>query len=179
MAEADKEEFIETNPIGFQQSPDLIKWQLSPELVIAELEYNLRGYTWDHSQDKYVKRGRPKMNDAGVQNLSSILKSRLNKNVILSNLSETDILRMAEETRQHIIDFIYLNYHNYDIKFHDFNDIVQMTDHLIYSTLRRALNEGERKYLGRTQSRTERILRTPDGAPMGAKKGGFLSFFRK
>lgn len=162
-------EITEETGTMWQQSPDFLQWQLDPEEIIFALEHYLKGDYYDKKEDKFVNvPSHRMMNDMGVRAVISIVRSKLNKNIILSNLTAEDVRRLAKENRLNIINMIYLKYRDYDIEKHNFDTVVQMVDGLVYATLRRAYNEGERVYLGKTRSSVERITKED-------KKGGMLN----
>lgn len=167
------DQVVEESGMMWQQSPDLIQWQLDTSDVIIELEHNLKGEVWNPKKKVYEKRGEAVINEDGVKSIITDVAAKLNKNIILSNLNEADVYRIAEETRANIARKIFLRYEDFGIKKANFDTIVQLVDHQVFCALKRAYNEGERRFLGKTQSRVEKI--TTERNKGG--RGSWIPFF--
>lgn len=153
----------------WQQSPDFLQWQLELSDTILHLDNRLKGRFWDPNEKKFIyKKGSELMNELGANNCTAIVQSKLSKNIILSNLTEESVLRIAKECRQNVARLIFLRYSDFEMRKANFDTVVQAIDHQVFCTLRRAYNQGERIYLGKTQSRVERITREKEGKGLGS-----------
>lgn len=78
------------------------------------------------------------INENGLRVISTNLRGYLNKNIILSNLDNEMIKRIALENAKQIILLIFTTYDKYDIKRENFSTILRIIDVNIYSALLRA-----------------------------------------
>jgi len=159
-----------------QAQPDLIRWQLDPAEIIEEMEHKLKGEVWDAKTQKFVRRaGRdPLMNEDGINVILSLISPVISKVVILSNLKEEDIDAMMLDFSKNLICLFASEYHKFGIKKQYIPSIKTFICMIVQATLNRALNEGERKFLGRT----ERVSQVFTDRERSNKPAGFMSIFR-
>ena len=88
---------------------DITRWQLDLENLFEEIEHDLRGErrnpetgVWEKIKGTYFDKNlgrdveisdKPLVNDYGIRNIITTLRSLANKNTFLSNLDEDDIER--------------------------------------------------------------------------------------
>ena len=108
------EEEIEETTLLPQMYPDLIRYILSSERELEELEHNLKGET--RIGRKWVKTGRPLLNKDGIKDLLTFVAAHLSKTLRTSNLSEEDVRRIALEIRENFIDLLFLKWKQWDVK---------------------------------------------------------------
>lgn len=65
--------------------------QLNPEPLIERLQHRLMGEKWDSENEKWVQKGTPMINKEGAEALCSNLRTVMNVNTILTNLTEREI----------------------------------------------------------------------------------------
>lgn len=168
------EELIENVPRGGDgygmqgypaQDAGLTQWQLEPGDVIAEIEHYLKGEAWDSRKNKgnggWKVIHRPMLSKDGIKDLIFSLRMHMNKGVILSNFDDKEVKRLAKENRHFLEEFIFLNHKKYNIDPNSYTNIVISVDHAIFSVLKRAYKEGEKKFLGRAERRIESHVREP------------------
>ncbi len=142
-------------PYAAQTSPDLIKWQLDPADIVEELMHSLKGEVWSTLHGKYVKRYKPMMNEKGLNNLMGFLSIEISKIKILSNYKEEDVLKSSEEFNYILSDKLFIKYKEWEIDFSDLSTIRRMIGEAVFATLKRAENEGERRFLKLAERRIE------------------------
>ena len=93
-----------------------------------------------------------------------MVQPRLHKVVSLTNLTESDVKRMALEIRRDVIDKLYLNFDYYDVGKSDLSTVVYLVDQLAYAVLRKSYNDGQRRHLSETTtfSKNETTMRHDD-----------------
>ena len=170
MPEDEQQEEIEQPQIGYFAPPqslsdETIRWQLDPTDVIDELRYYLKAFTKkDDGWEKNDFNAQPKMTEEGVNSYMGILRSYLNKNVVLSNLSEDEIIEIMKDLCKTLRLFLVGNYKAYKIQKKDFSEIYHNTENQIYMFLLRAKNNGERLRWMKTQTVNE-VKQTFDERP--------------
>jgi hypothetical protein len=131
------------------------KWKVDPEDVISEIGHNLRGDVFnEYDQEWTVNDGtNPKLcNEKGTKAFTAYLRSFLNKNVILSNYRDDEIIRkIAMEAALTVNDLIYTRYDAFEIDKEDCRSILLMIDNNIYATLLRAKDGFFTNHLSTTQ----------------------------
>ena len=157
-----------------QARPDIIKWQLDPSDILKELEYKLRGIIWDEELGKFIQARKPLANNEGINILMTIIESRINKILILSNLDEFDVKAIVIDCISNVIDLLFMRYEELGIKKEHLSNVRGIIDDTIYVTLRRALNQGEREFLKTTEKRIESYV--DRSAPQQQKKSLFNLF---
>lgn len=124
--------------------PNFSQWQLNAQDVIEILEHCLKGDHWDGK--KWVERkGKPRLNDYGIQGIISEIQSRVNKIVIMSNLTERNVNDILWDLGDHLADELFLKKTEWGIDFSDLSPIHDMVMVITEATLKRAMQDGERR----------------------------------
>lgn len=137
----------------------LTRWQLDPEELLDRIERFLRRQVWSNDMKCYVQIPGvdPLANERGISTMLAYLSSLLDpRSVTLSNFDDDDVRRLAKQARTAIRDIITLRYRDYGIDADYIPFIVYNCDSIIYGTLRRGFEEGERKFLSTTHQTIER-----------------------
>ena len=166
---------------------DLTRWQQDLQNILLELEYNLRNYakssegTWIPKKYWTKKDGQlieleipPLLNRVGLSKMMSIVNLYLNRNVMMSTLTQEIIFRMMRGFAATIIFNLGENFDVYEIDQTDLKLIVKMLKDTVETTLYRALNNGERRYLNTINKRIETFA---DGPAINKQHGMFGSRF--
>lgn len=151
--------------------PNFSQWQLSPQDVIEYIEHSLRGEMWDSKDKKWVRKGKRRMNEQGIQAVVGEVNDRVNKIVIMSNFDENMINGWLWDLGHDLAAEMFLRYYDWEIDFADLEAIHNTVMILSEAALRRAWQEGERKRLYEQTRTIETISREA-----GKEGGGFLSF---
>jgi len=148
-------------PMLAQQNADLIRWQLELGDITDDIEHFLKGEF--KSEGEWKKGGKPLMNAEGIKSFVTLLRSRMHKGMILSNLEREDIRRMMHDIEYEIIGFIYLNAERYEIGYESFDTICNLTTQNCFATFRRAKDGQTQKILGTIQKRLEQVVSNTSG----------------
>ena len=134
-----------------QQQKDrenMIIWQLDPREIIEEIEHFLRGeklgINKETNKREWMAWGEPLMTESGIKTIITLLRSRLNKVLVLSNLDDEQVMRIALETRLDIIQLLFTMGDEWKIRREFLSSIRAFIDHQVYTLLRRAYQDGER-----------------------------------
>jgi len=159
-------------------SDALTRWQLDPEELLDRIERFLRRHQWDAEKRCYVAiPGVPPLaNENGISTILAYLSSLLDpRSVTLSNFEDDDVRRLAKQARTAIRDIITLRYRDYGIDADYIPFIVYNCDSIIYGTLRRGFDEGERRFLSTTHQTIERRdVAVAEKNKQETEKRGFL-----
>ena len=152
-----------------QQDAGLTRWQLTPEDIIEELENDLKGKTWNSKEEKFVGSAEAEalINEKGIRSIISIVRSKINKITFLSNLDQKDIISITRDVNLTMISLLFSNANNFEIKKENLEIITDQVVHLVYMGLMRALNEGERRFLGKAEKRMEVFKNESSGQSQG------------
>lgn len=135
----------EYDMVNNQKYVESIVWRLEPSSVLVELEHYFKGEFWDESVQQWkAEYPEPLMNLKGIRHLVTELRSRLNKNIVLSKLQQSDINRICLEFRLELIYLIEMKYDEWEIDESNWDAVLYQFDHHIYPFLMRALDGGER-----------------------------------
>ncbi len=154
-------------------SDDALKWQLEPLPVLNEIEYYLKGYSYNQINGLWEERGLRLMSDEGVSTIITYLRSILNKNNVQGNIDKAQMSMLMTHISRTIILFLPQNYQKFNIKKSNFDLIQNSIETQCYLFLSRTVGDGERKRHSFTYSVGEqRIMRNDE------KKKGLSLFGR-
>ncbi len=71
---------------------DFTRWRLDSLEITNQLRHSLKGDVYNEELGKWVKLGKPLMNDDGISLVISYVETVANKITFLSNLTENDIV---------------------------------------------------------------------------------------
>jgi hypothetical protein len=154
-----------------EQDANLTIWQLTSQDIFLELEHDLRGEVFNEKTKKWEQKkgGKRLMTEEGIRTVMSVVRSKVNKNTFLSNLTDDDIAIIMKDLCLSITTLLYEKYEEFEIDTVFLELIHDKIVHFTFFALKRALNQGERLFLGRSQQTRETIIRDER-----AEKGGFL-----
>lgn len=129
--------------------PNFSQWQLNASDVIEIIEHCLRGEVWRKDEKgtvySWVKAGDPKLNEQGIQAITSEINSRVNKVVIMSNLTERTVNDMLWDLADNLATELFLRKDDWGVDFADLNPIHDLVMTITEATIRRAMEDGERR----------------------------------
>jgi len=147
--------------------PNLIKWQLEVDAFLKRQYLFLRGFIKDPLSKQWLQTSEPRATEEGISHVLQFLSNELYKTITLSNLSDSDVLRMAADARYTMTEIFYLNHRKWEMDKQDCTQILVEADHAILANLRRAYLEGERRYHKAVQRFTENIVHQRPAKKMG------------
>lgn len=154
---------------SFQQMPQpvfaghategALHYQLEVQNIIEDVEHTLKGEVFLYDRKTGQQRWqtghgiRPLINDRGINSILMILKSRITKIFILSDLEEKTIENITINIGTNVIDDLYYNWDEYEIK----DDaaaslILSLVTDSVYATLRKGYMGNYLKFLRSTQT---------------------------
>lgn len=148
--------------------------QINPNKILREIKLTLEGKE-ENELGEIKQIGTPLMNDKGIGNVILLCKSIVNQNTIMSSLKDSEIGKLIIQLGDDITDDLTLNWKDYEIRDKIKLDIIEdIILNMSFMALKRALNGGEKRFLGRVT--VENISSQPR-MPM-QKKDSFLSRFK-
>ena len=160
-----------------QQNPEIVKYQLETSELLENMRMLLLNEVFVQNTETGIvtrqtsKFGKRLMNEDGVQELLTIVRPHLDKNIILSNLTDDEISTTLIELRSKIALLLQRKYKDWEIDKEKLPTVMTTIINPIWSTLKRAANETTLNYLGKTQQLHE-IRRHDD-----SDKSGFMEKF--
>lgn len=160
--------------------PALTKWQLTISDLLMEQEKDLRGERWVIERDsegneygKWKTTKYPIMNDRGIKEVMSVIRSHINKISFLTNLTDLDIERICKKLHIVLAKLLILKQRDYALDLVNYEITIKKIMNPIYMGLKKSLNQGEREFLKQTERRIERI-----SEPSGRDKKSWVPFMR-
>lgn len=146
--------------------------------LIAELEAFYRGMRvvgWKETDNSikpvFEQLGRPRMNDKGIQDMMSWLKSLFNPQTVQGNTSELELSQQLANINADLAENLMINLHEYDISENDYNGIIDRTMTTATFFFSRTLDNLERESYGQTTRSVERMSSEKAGwNPFGGKQ---------
>jgi len=132
-----------------QQAQSVLVESTNPKKVIEDIILVLKGQEKLPNGNTH-KSGKEKMNKLGIENISFILKSHINQNVILSRLQDFEISQIMDSLQKDLVDDLALNWKDYGItKKTDLDTINNCVLINIFLTLKRAEGQNEKNWLSK------------------------------
>lgn len=144
------------------RSPELTRWQLSPDEITEKIEHYLKGeiMVWDTEQEmwKWEHKGKRLMNDRGVRMTMSLLYPHIEKNAVLSTLSMNEISYVMKFIHKHLAIHLATKIEEYEMDRNDLTLIMDIITNTIWFALKRAMDGAEKKFLSASERRIERTV---------------------
>jgi len=170
-----------------QEKLDLLKWQqdLGDELIVLKNRLRrmvLDGEEWkplkqlvgyDDKKQAVYQQIPPYLNEIGIAMIEDQIYPLISRNLINSNLDETRILKILENTCNSIADNLADYFDYYDADFINFDVILRLIKNTIIPAPFRALNDGERRHQ-RTMNKRIDTFHDSNAAPQKKKMLGLF-----
>ena len=125
-----------------------LQYGLEVEDIISMVKLNLLNKEVDEDGNTVqIEETKPLINVIGLSCLMSRVRSVLNRNTFLSNLSESEYSRVMEQIANEVVLDIGLNWRAWEMKREDRNAVKMSVIQPIMCALKRPVLEGERNYL--------------------------------
>lgn len=175
-------EYTETQPLPYTGQPwqgqeGSLRYQIDSSDIVEEIERSLRGEVLmsdGHGGFVYkVPDGcKPLINEKGINSILTILRSRLTKIFILSDLDQDQIEQITISIGRNIIDNLYYNWDLYDIQDDaGASTILSLVTDSVYATLRKGYMGNYLKFLRTTHQISEVQSRTLRDTPSPSSGG--------
>lgn len=167
-----------TSAEGVKFSEGSIRWQLTATDIITEIARDLRGEEFDFNSASWrIPEGqRPLMNEEGIRTVLTIIKSRVNKIVFLSNLSEDKINDFCRDINLDLVDQFVLKWEDWECEKENLSMLTRKIMHMVYCGLMRARDGDDKKYFGALQQVKELVTNQPNKSET---HGGLFSLFKR
>lgn len=140
---------------------DLMKWQLNPDDILLEIEYDLKGYYYDAKEQQWKEpedgKFKPQINNDGLRLLLSAVRSHINKVTFMTDFDIDDIMIMCRDLEMDIIKVLVVNLEEFEVDMFNLDLMIDKVLHLVYAGLKKSLDEGERRYHKETKKTLEII----------------------
>lgn len=137
MSKEEENQILEEEGVPYDEDDRVLpetdnkRWELDEEPIIQNLRWELQ----------------KRMNDKGVESVLSWLRLSLGKNVALSNLDQDEINRFMRNEMPKFNFELVQNHESWQLKNTSArNSISRWVERSMYLQLKRAFNDGERKY---------------------------------
>lgn len=139
-----------------QMADSAVIFRLDPEKVVRDIEnylsggYNITYYdkTTDDYRTKFVKSGNPLLNEEGIQNVLSTIKSVINHAVVQANFNNKRYEKYLTKLHKRLAFILMNNKNNYGLKDNStYHSIIQNIMLIVEPFLSRTIDNEERKGL--------------------------------
>lgn len=152
--------------ISKEQSTEQVKFLLTSDDVLQDLEVYLRGMKWDDKKSAYVKdkNVKPMINDRGVDEIIlRVIKLRSSRIFTLSNFTDKQIYMICKQFGRNIAIELYANYKQYEINRLDIRLVTHELVDAVFASMLKARNSQLQNFLKDTTKVTEtRNLQRPN-----------------
>lgn len=136
----------------YKQSNDFSRWRLNSAEDIEGVAMDLRGLEFNEDLNKFIRVSDPLMNETGVQQVKSILRSRMTRFAGLTDLSEETINKFSKTTAISVNRLLFVNADKYGVRPEEYLEIYEMIKFNVFMMLTKSKNAGERNALIRQES---------------------------
>ena len=140
--------------VNFEDEIENVKHELLQE------EFDKKSSTW-----KLRTGMKPIINNTGTNRLLAGMKLNLNKNNVMSNLSESDVKGIAARHRNNVINLLFKCHDLWDVDRENMDFVVDDINNIVYCELRRAWRAGERSSIDEHSQRIEQVHRMEGNNP--------------
>lgn len=143
------------------QENDYHKWILFTEEELSNICAEISGKHFSRENGTYIQFREPLLNEKGVAGIKLIMKSILNPNTFLSNLSsEADMFRTGRNISLSILQSLMLNRKEWGLDMKNIQLLFSIIENYIDFAIRRAFKEGDRKFAENTMKTTRSVSDT-------------------
>jgi len=160
-----REEYAEDLPSpsmggAFREDTASIIERIDPFIIAERLRHMLLAERYDENKQQWIaiEGQEPFMNKLGAAKISSLFAAEVNSNASLSNLTDLDINRIMITFGDTLADLMTFRFQEFEIKISEVQTIFQIIVDNAFFCLKRALREGERKFL-KTSVRSHETIR--------------------
>lgn len=143
--------------------------QTSPERIGELLEHELRGEVWSDSEQEWIKKRKPMLNDDGVDAIVQLVKTYLTQNSTLSNISEKMAKSQAVEFGSALADTLSINSVKWQLDKSVRSGLVIAITCMVFNVLSRSLGKlmSDKEMYATTISTQEHTLMKMDNQRSG------------
>lgn len=131
---------------GMQQ--EHLKYRTNTDDILSQLYKHISGIEWDSRKQCWVRitYKEPLADPEFITQIMTVLWTITNRNTIYANVSEEECHELTCRICCEIIDLIVLTSDEYHIKEENFGILSSIIENLVFLTLSRAKNDGERRH---------------------------------
>ena len=142
---------FQTEPLNItaQREGSYLEFRSNPSPIIRDLQRAFCGKEWDSKIQAWINTDigiKPLANDTFLRRVMPIIHSYVNQNTPRGNITAEEAHRIAERASVELIFLIGLEHMKFNIDEENFDAIVNTFDDLIFLTLTRAIEDGERRH---------------------------------
>jgi len=150
--------------------PNFAQWLLETTERLELLEHRLKMERWDHINKQWIPRGKPLLNDEGVNDILSLVAEFYDRNAVLSKLDTSRIMTMMKDLNWGVNNLLFTQWEKYACNPEKFDLIVHITCYPIYLALMRSQE-------GMTLEALTKVIETKEihsGSNMQQNKSGSI-----
>ncbi len=136
------------------------QYQLRTNDRIDMLEHHLRGDIRNNEGD-WVTKGEALMKDKGIKSMVTFVNSTVNKNTILSDFTEDQIMMLMREFHGDLAENLATNHEEYGAKIENLSIIIDIMLTFLFAGLKRAMDGGARTSITKMVNVIEKIQKDP------------------
>lgn len=149
-------------PLLSEHSSQFMQFLLDNDKFLQGIARQLRGEIYDYDSNSYQKKGRPKLNDVGVDWIMTELKTMTDKIFQTSNYTSEEIGRDIEGFEHDLINHLFAHAHEYDLNIlADMDVIYHLVSHTVYAIRKKSQNATFFKGLSSSTQHTEVVSERP------------------
>lgn len=144
------------------EDPSFVKYSLDVQEIIENLKHDLSGEKeeWSEEEGKWVWKPDPNserlVNDKGISVITSLLRTHINKDTILSTLEKSEIANICSSLHMTLATLFIMRRQDFEIRREHLSVLEEKIMNLIFMTLKRACGGEEKLFISKTQRSIEK-----------------------
>jgi len=132
------------NPGLTEANAEFLKQRINVSQVLLDLRSSLGGIEYNRKTKTWEQVRTPVITKELLSKIEGILRAYVNSNTIHGNIGESDCRAITLAFTEEIILLLAFEGPKFDIKSEDLGSIARAVETLVFMTLTRAINDGER-----------------------------------
>lgn len=143
----------------------------NPEDEIRRLELTMKGM-YEDSNGKLISYGKPKMNELGIQSIIGMVRSVVSQINIMGQEDKREVNQIMLDYINTLAKVLMTKWQDFGLNREDREMVFLYAKYPPYFALKRALDQGERKFWGKVQQEVKHVVEQN-----GNNKGVFSKVF--
>jgi len=142
--QGEKRETIQEMPL--EQSEQQTRWELDLTPEIRNIINKMSGKIFSEEQEKWIQVRQPMINEKGIHKITILLEGMTSKNTPMTDVRSDEVVKVTRGIHCDLAWHLIMNREEYEIEKEDLKIIIPLLTNMIFFSIKRAEEGGERKY---------------------------------
>lgn len=142
--QGEERETIQEMPV--QQSEQQTRWELDLTPEIRAIINRMRGRVFDEKQEEWVQVREPLVNEKGIHKIMVLMEGMTTKATPMTDLRSDEVVNVVRTLHCDLAWHLIMKMEEYEIDKPDLRIIIPLVTNMIFFSVKRSEEGGERKY---------------------------------